>query len=60
MPDCGCKLKAIIDKVKSKYDVAKFFLGALVVKAGLVLNANLWDAGDKWGAGFLYLGLLLP
>ena len=50
-------LNDLRDKIKSKYDVAKFFLGALVVKDGLVLNANLWTAGDKWGAEFLYLGL---
>lgn len=30
------------DKVKSKYDVAKFFLGAFVVNTGLILNAGIW------------------
>ncbi len=50
-------LNDLRDKVKSKYDVAKFFLGALVVKDGLVLNTKLWTEGGKWGAEFLYLGL---
>lgn len=31
------------DKIKSKYDVAKFFLGAFVVNTGLILNAGVWD-----------------
>ena len=31
------------DKIKSKYDVAKFFLGAFVVNIGLFLNAGIWD-----------------
>jgi hypothetical protein len=30
------------DKIKSKYDVAKFFLGAFVVNTGLILNAGVW------------------
>ncbi len=30
------------DKIKSKYDVAKFFLGAFVVNTGLILNAGIW------------------
>jgi hypothetical protein len=30
------------DKIKSKYDVAKFFLGAFVVNTGLLLNASVW------------------
>jgi hypothetical protein len=35
-------LTELKDKVKSKYDVAKFFLGAFVVNTGLILNAGLW------------------
>jgi hypothetical protein len=30
------------DKIKSKYDVAKFFLGAFVVNTGLILNTGIW------------------
>jgi phosphohistidine phosphatase SixA len=42
-PDLLTELK---DKIKSKYDVAKFFLGAFVVNTGLILNAGLW--GPDW------------
>src|SRR5215204_4210451 len=36
------------DKIKSKYDVAKFLLGAFVVNTGLILNAGLWGSPEKW------------
>jgi phosphohistidine phosphatase SixA len=36
-------LPELKDKIKSKYDVAKFFLGAFVVNIGLLLNAGIWD-----------------
>lgn len=35
-------LNDLKDKVKSKYDVAKFFLGAFVVNTGLILSALIW------------------
>ena len=49
--DLLIELKA---KIASKYDVAKFFLGALVVGTGLTLNEAIWklpDAIDKLIAG---------
>ena len=53
------------DKVKSKVDTAKFFLGALAVNAGLLVNTTIWDKGGRqqWfvlaAGGFLiFLGLL--
>ncbi|HYI97099.1 MAG TPA: hypothetical protein VEX68_26385 [Bryobacteraceae bacterium] len=30
-------------KIQSKYDVAKFFLGALVVGTGLTMNKDVWE-----------------
>ena len=36
-------LNELKDKIKSKYDVAKFFLGAFVVNTGLLLNAGIWS-----------------
>jgi hypothetical protein len=49
--DLLIELKA---KIASKYDVAKFFLGALVVGTGLTLSEAIWklpDAIDKLIAG---------
>jgi len=40
------------DKIKSKYDVAKFFLGAFVVNTGLILNAGVWDRIGPSGTPF--------
>jgi hypothetical protein len=37
-------LTELKDKIKSKYDGAKFFLGAFVVNTGLILNAGLWGS----------------
>ena len=36
-------MQELQDKVKSKYDVAKFFLGAFVVNVGLLLKKELFD-----------------
>jgi hypothetical protein len=38
------------DKIKSKYDVAKFFLGAFVVNTGLILNTGIWGQPQRWEA----------
>jgi phosphohistidine phosphatase SixA len=52
----------LVDKVKAKYDVAKFFLGAFVVNTGLVLNAGVFkafaDNPDSWRFGTLWCGVL--
>jgi phosphohistidine phosphatase SixA len=39
-------LNELKDKIKSKFDVAKFFLGAFVVNTGLLLNAGIWSTGE--------------
>jgi phosphohistidine phosphatase SixA len=53
------------DKIKSKVDIAKFFLGALAVNASLLVNTNLWSTAgpDQWlvlgfGALMIFTGLL--
>lgn len=48
-------------KIASKYDVAKFFLGALVINGGLLVNAKLWELSaisDKVIVALGYLCLL--
>jgi phosphohistidine phosphatase SixA len=42
-------LDELKDKVKSEYDVAKFFLGAFVVNTGLLLNAGIWSTRGSQG-----------
>lgn len=39
-------LKDLKDKIKSKYDVAKFFLGAFVVNTGFLFSSTIWGASD--------------
>jgi len=46
------------DKIKSKYDVAKFFLGAFVVNTGLLLNAGIWSTRGPQG-GFTHADKVL-
>jgi hypothetical protein len=41
-------LPELKEKIKSKYDVAKFFLGAFAVNTGLLLNAGLWGNPKYW------------
>jgi hypothetical protein len=41
-------LKDLKDKIESKYDVAKFFLGAFAVNTGLLLNAGIWGRPEAW------------
>lgn len=61
-------LTELKDKIKSKYDVAKFFLGAFVVNTGLILNAGLWGPDgllhstllvEKLFAGFAAIAALV-
>jgi phosphohistidine phosphatase SixA len=50
------------EKIASKFDVAKFFLGALVLNGGLLINQNLWSIDDvaaRWFVALGYLFLLL-
>jgi phosphohistidine phosphatase SixA len=61
--DVGAELK---DKLRSKVETAKFFLGALAVNAAILLNTSVWStAGPSqlWvlaGGGLLiFAGLLL-
>jgi hypothetical protein len=61
-PSVASELK---DKLKSKVDTAKFFLGALAVNAGLLVNTNLWTAAGPdqlavlaVGGVLIFLGLL--
>jgi phosphohistidine phosphatase SixA len=37
-------MKELQDKLKSKYDVAKFFLGAFVVNTGVLLNKDMFSS----------------
>src|SRR5215204_233522 len=41
-------LKDLKDKIESKYDVAKFFLGSFAVNTGLLLNAGIWGRPEAW------------
>ena len=45
-------------KIAAKYDVAKFFLGALVLNGGLLLNANLWKLKGDAALALVALGYL--
>jgi hypothetical protein len=48
------------DKIKSKYDVAKFFLGAFVVNTGLILNAGVWGTiGPSGNATWIDTALVI-
>jgi phosphohistidine phosphatase SixA len=56
----------IKDKLKSKVEIAKFFLGALAVNAGLLVNTGVWSGVGReqlwvlaFGALFILIGLLL-
>lgn len=56
----------IKEKLRSKVDTAKFFLGALAVNAGLLVNTNLWStvglgplAVLGLGAALIFTGLVL-
>lgn len=47
------------DKIKSKYDVAKFFLGAFVVNSGVVLSSQVWSLSGEIGRWALICGLIM-
>jgi phosphohistidine phosphatase SixA len=47
------------DKVKSKYDVAKFFLGAFVVNTGFLLSGQIWQVESLAAKGCVALGFIL-
>jgi phosphohistidine phosphatase SixA len=58
--------KELKDKLRSKVDTAKFFLGALAVNAGLIVNTGVWGtAGEEQlrvlaaGGVLIFCGLLL-
>src|SRR5262249_3880201 len=48
------------DKIKSKYDVAKFFLGAFVVNAGFLLSSTVWGVQNAWAKAAVLVGFVLP
>lgn len=52
-------LAELKDKIKSKYDVAKFFLGAFIVSTGIILNANLWETNQPINTILAYLAVLV-
>lgn len=39
-------LDELREKISSKYNVAKFILGAFVVNTGIILNADIWDTSN--------------
>ena len=46
------------DKIKSKYDVAKFFLGAFVVNTGFVLSGEIWKVSNPFDVGLVLAGFV--
>ncbi len=52
-------LNDLKDKIKSKYDVAKFFLGAFVVNTGVLFSSVIWDLSDWIAFTFAIGGLVL-
>jgi phosphohistidine phosphatase SixA len=50
-------MKELQDKVKSKYDVAKFFLGAFVVNAALLLKKELFDKAPAVDVALVGIGV---
>jgi hypothetical protein len=49
----GSLVTELKDKLRSKVDTAKFFLGALAVNAGLLVNTNLWSTAGPGTHAFL-------
>ena len=47
------------EKIKSKYDVAKFFLGAFVVNTGFVLSGEVWKVSNPFSKGLVFAGFFL-
>lgn len=47
------------EKIRSKYDVAKFFLGAFVVNTGFVLSGEIWSVSNPLSIGLVFGGLIL-
>ncbi len=47
------------EKIKSKYDVAKFFLGAFVVNTGFVLSGEIWKVSNPFAMGVVFTGFVL-
>ena len=48
-------LNQLKEKVKSKFEVAKFFLGAFIVNNAILLNQNVWEIAqrqNKWVLSF--------
>src|SRR5262249_38578459 len=52
-------LKDLKDKIKSKYDVAKFFLGAFVVNTGFLFSSTIWGVSDVVALLFIMAGFFL-
>jgi phosphohistidine phosphatase SixA len=47
------------EKIKSKYDVAKFFLGAFVVNTGFVLSGEIWKVSGDLAMWLVFAGFVL-
>jgi hypothetical protein len=52
-------LKDLKDKIKSKYDVAKFFLGAFVVNTGFLFSSAVWSVTDPIALILVLAGFVL-
>jgi phosphohistidine phosphatase SixA len=52
-------LKDLKDKIKSKYDVAKFFLGAFVVNTGFLFSSTIWGVSDVVALLLIMAGFVL-
>jgi phosphohistidine phosphatase SixA len=56
------KSDALLDnlksKIESKYDVAKFFLGAFVVNTGFILSSEIWRVESPVAVGVVFAGMI--
>jgi hypothetical protein len=52
-------LKDLKDKIKSKYDVAKFFLGAFVVNTGFLFSGSIWGVQDAVALRLIVVAVFL-
>lgn len=52
-------LKDLKDKIKSKYYVAKFFLGAFVVNAGFLFSSTIWGVTAMTALWLIVFGFVL-
>jgi len=52
-------LESLKRKIESKYDVAKFFLGAFVINSGFILSSEIWKVESPVAVGVVLAGFIL-